>query len=59
MIISWVGHEAHIEPMRYANFSWKTYREKPLRRPVHSSEDNIKVDHKAIDHKVVNWIYLA
>ena len=29
------------------------------KRPVHSSEDNIKVDHKAIGRKVVKWVYLA
>lgn len=35
------------------------YRERPLRRPMHSSEDNIKVDYKEIRYKHVNWIYLA
>jgi hypothetical protein len=59
MIISWVGHEAHNEQMRCANFSWKTCRERPLKRLMHSLEDNIKVDHKVIGRKVLKWINLA
>ena len=59
MIISWVGHEAHIEQMRCANFSWKTFRERPLKRLMLSLEDNIKVDHKVIGRKVLKWINLA
>jgi hypothetical protein len=34
-------------------------RERPPKRHMHSSEDNVKVDHKAIGLKVVKSIYFA
>lgn len=60
MMLTWVGHVAHIEPIRCANFSWKTLqRERPLKRCRHCSEDSTKIDCKEIERKDVNWIYLA
>jgi hypothetical protein len=43
----------------YKSLVGKPERKRPLRRPRHRWEDNIRMDIREIWFEVVDWIYLA
>jgi hypothetical protein len=57
----WVGHVACMEEGRgvYRVLVGRPERKRPLGRPRHSWEDNIKMDLRKIGINGVNWIRLA
>jgi hypothetical protein len=59
--VGWAGHVACIEEGRgvYRALVWKPERKRPLERPRHRWEDNIKMDLREIGMNGVNWIWLA
>jgi hypothetical protein len=40
-------------------FVWKPYGKRPIGRPRHRREDNIRMDIREIEWEVVDWIHLA
>jgi hypothetical protein len=59
--IRWAGHAACIGEMRnaYNILSGKPEGNRPLGRPRHRWEDNIRMDLKEIGWEGVNWIHLT
>jgi hypothetical protein len=57
----WVGHVAHLRERRsvYGILVLKPEGKRPLGRPRHRWEDNIKIDHREIGMDGTNWIQLA
>jgi len=57
----WVGHVACMGKMRnvYKALMGKPEGKRPLRRPSHRWEDNIRMDLSEIDWEVVDLIYLV
>jgi hypothetical protein len=43
----------------YKIFIGKSERKRPIGRPRHKWQDNIKMDHKEIRHEGVDWFPLA
>jgi hypothetical protein len=59
-MMKWVGHVAHRREMRnaYKILVGKPEGKRPLGRPWHRWEDNIKMDLKEIGFEGVDWIHL-
>jgi hypothetical protein len=57
----WAGHVADMEEMKnpYKNLVGKPEGRKPLRRPRHRWEDNIKMDLRETRFGGMDWIHLA
>jgi hypothetical protein len=57
----WAGHVAHMEEGRGVNriLVGRPKGKRPLGRPRHRCEDNIKMDLREIWINGVNWIWLA
>jgi hypothetical protein len=57
----WVGHVACMGKGRgvYRVLVWRLEDKRPLGRPRHRWEDNIKMDLREIGIKGANWIWLA
>jgi len=57
----WAGHVAHMEEWRgvYSVLVGRPEVKRPLGRPRHKWEDNIKLDLREIGINGVNWIQLA
>jgi hypothetical protein len=57
----WVGHVAHMGERRgvYRVLVWKPEGKRPLGRPRHSWEDNIKLDLQEVGCGGMDWIALA
>jgi hypothetical protein len=57
----WMGHVVHTREMRnvYKILVGKPEGKRPLRRPRHRWEDNIKMDLREIRFEGVDWIHLA
>ena len=59
--IRWAGHVAHMGERRgmYRVLVWKPEGKRPLERPRHRWEDNIKMDPQEVGCGVMDWIKLA
>ena len=59
--MGWAGHVAHMVERKgvYRVLVGKLERKKPLGRPRHRWEDNIKMDPQEVGCGVVDWIELA
>jgi hypothetical protein len=59
--MGWVGHVAHMRERRgvYKVLDGRPKAKRPLVRPRHKWEDNIKLDLMEIGFNGVNWIQLA
>jgi hypothetical protein len=59
--MTWVGHVARMGKMRnaYKILVGKPEGKKPLRRPMHKWEDNVKRDPREIGLENVKWIHLV
>jgi hypothetical protein len=59
--MGWVGHEAYMGKGRsvYRVLVGRTEGKRPLERPRHRWEDNIKMNLREIGINEVNWIWLA
>jgi hypothetical protein len=59
--IRWAENVAHMGEMRnaYNILVGKPDGNRPLGRPRHRWEDNIKIIHREMGFGVVDWIYLA
>jgi ribosome biogenesis protein Nip4 len=57
----WVGHAASIVEMRNTHkiLVRKPRGKRPLRRPRHKQEDNIRIDLQEVGWEVVEWIHLT
>jgi len=60
-IMRWVGHVACVGERRgiYRILLGKSEGKRPLGRPRHRWEDNIKMEHQEVGCGVVDWIELA
>jgi len=58
---TWVGHVTHMGEMKgiYSVLVGKPEGKKPLGRPRHREEDNIKMDHQEVGCGSMDWIELA
>jgi hypothetical protein len=59
--LRWAGHVAHMGEVRgaYNILVGKSEGRRPLGRPRHRWEDNIKTDLREIGFVDVDWFYLA
>jgi hypothetical protein len=59
--MGWAGHAARIEVMRnsYKILVEKPQGKRPLRRPRHRREDNIKMGLREIEWEGVDWVHVA
>jgi hypothetical protein len=57
----WLGHVAHMGEKRgaYRIFVGRPEGRRPLRRPRHRWEDNIKMDLQEVEWRGMDWIELA
>jgi hypothetical protein len=59
--MKWAGQATRMEEMSnaYKNLVGKPEGKRPLGRPMHRCEDNIRMDFREIGWECVDWIHLA
>jgi len=57
--MSWTGHGALRGRSLYRDLVAKSEGKRPLERPRHRWEDNIKINHQKVVCEGMGWIYVA